>query len=174
LYYRKSDGAYVREEFHEYPERYATRFSHFTACTDLMINAIFWKPDAPVFFTREEMLRPGFSIRCIADISCDIRGSIPSTQRASTIENPVYGYDPATDSEAEPYGKHVVDVMAVDNLPNELPRDASEDFGNMLIGRVIPEFFSDNSLMLERATIARDGHLTTRYSYLQDYVDGKE
>ncbi len=110
----------------------------YTSITDLLIACHFWDPRSPVFMTREDMKRPDFRIRVIADVSCDINGPIPSTIRASTISDPFFGYDPVAESESDAFGPGNITVMAVDNLPGELPRDASEDFGNKLIQEVIP------------------------------------
>ena len=109
----------------------------------------------------------------MADISCDIDGPVASTIRPSTIADPMYGYHPATEAEADFMDPATVGVMAVDNLPCELPKDASEDFGNELIKSVIPQFFNDDSDgVLKRATICNSGDLTEEYLYLRDYVDG--
>ncbi len=140
-----------------------------------MINGIFWNKKAPAFFTREEMCRPDFRIQVIGDVTCDIApvSSIPSTLRASTIENPVYGYDPATGAETAPYQASSVDVMAIDNLPNELPRDASKAFGAQFIQHIIPELLKERSEMIERATIAENGRLGRHFQYLEGYVRGE-
>ncbi len=170
LYSRKSDGGYNQHEFFTHPELYKTSFNQFLDKTDLMINGIYWNPAAPVFFTREQMLDTDFSIQTIADITCDIRGSIPSTLRATTISDPIMGYDPVKDKECEAFKPGVVDVMSVDNLPNELPRDASKAFGEMLIEHVWEELLLENSRMINRASIAVAGHLNEGYEYLSDYV----
>ena len=108
----------------------------------------------------------------MADISCDIDGPVASTIRPSTIADPVYGYDPATESETDFKNPRAIAVMAVDNLPAELPRDASEGFGAAFVKQVIPAFFDgDADGILERARMTKDGTLTDRYAYLQDYVD---
>jgi hypothetical protein len=116
------------------------------------------------------MKSSSFKIKTIADISCDINGSVPATIRATTIENPVMGYNPHTESEELPYQPHVIDIMAIDNLPNELPRDASECFGEKMLSVVVPELLKPYSSMIERATIAQNGKLTDRFAYLSDYV----
>lgn len=173
-HYRTEGGHFNREEFHLHPERYGSRFVEFTRVADLLLAGAFWNPKAPVLFTREEMLSPHFRIRVIADITCDIGGSIPSTKRASTIADPLYDFDPATDLEQPALSNEkFVTVMAVDNLPCELPRSASEEFGRDLIDRVLPLLAGgDADEVIERATITRDGKLTTGYRYLEDYVAG--
>jgi alanine dehydrogenase len=169
---RKDGGAFNREEFHLYPERYSSSFSSFTQVADILMAGAYWNPKAPVLFTREDMLNPGFRISIIADITCDIDGSIPSTKKSTTILDPLYDYDAATDSVQEPLSdKKFVTVMAVDNLPCELPRSASEEFGQDLINRVLPLLIhADQDDIIKRATIAEQGQLTEAFSYLKDYV----
>jgi hypothetical protein len=137
-----------------------------------MLNGIYWDKRIPAFFSKEDMKRSDFTIRVIADVTCDIApdSSIPSTIRASSIENPIYGYDPLLCQETEPFQNNCIDVMAVDNLPNELPRDASEDFGNQLISKVWPELNQADSRMIYEGTIALDGDLNKPFEYLSDYV----
>jgi alanine dehydrogenase len=106
----------------------------------------------------------------IADISCDIDGAIPATIRSTTIEDPVLGYDPQTGKECKPYSPNGIDVMAVNNLPNELPREASIDFGNNLISKIMAEFILPKSDILKRATIAKNGRLAQGFEYLTDYA----
>ena len=173
LYYRKEDKHFNAFDFYDHPEKYQIRFSPYLKVADIMMNGIYWDPKAPVFFSREQMAGPDFHIQTIADITCDIEGSIPSTVRPSTIMDPFYGFDPVQWQETEPFRQGAVDVMAVDNLPNELPRDASEAFGIMLMKYVWDELFKKQSDMLDRATIARDGRLTPKFEYLHDYVNGK-
>jgi len=121
------------------------------------------------------MATDDFKISVIADVSCDIDGPIPSTIKPSTIAEPFYGYNPKTKKEAEPFDKDVITVMAVDNLPGELPRDASSEFGNALLDRVFPVLFGEDPTgIIERASITKGGKLTSRYAYLQDFADGKE
>jgi saccharopine dehydrogenase (NAD+, L-lysine forming) len=174
-YHTHTDGhIFNREEFHKHPERYISNFREFTKVADILMAGAYWNPKAPVLFTRDEMLSPDFRIQVIADITCDIDGSIPSTKRATTIADPLYDYDPATDSvQPELSNERFVTVMAVDNLPCELPRSASEEFGHDLINKVLPLLNNiDHDDIIKRATIAEDGHLTTSYEYLSDYVQG--
>lgn len=172
LYQRRSDHGFETQEFFDHPDRYESIFAPYTKATDLMINAIYWDPNAPIYFSKEDMQRPDFSIQTIADITCDIEGSVPATLRATTIADPVMGYDPATHQEVDPYQSHTIDIMSVDNLPNELPRDASTDFGDQLIENVWDELIHGKGTMLDRATIAQDGRLGTNFQYLENYVKG--
>lgn len=170
---RKEGGHFNREEFHKYPERYEGRFVEFTKVTDLLLAGAYWNPKAPMLFTRNDMLDADFKIKVIADITCDIEGSVPSTKRASTIADPWYDYDPFSDSVKPAFSdEKFVTVMAIDNLPCELPRSASEEFGRDLIDRILkPLLVEDTEQIIERATLTKDGKLTPHFSYLQDYVD---
>lgn len=171
---RKDGGAFIKSEFYADPRPYESDLLPYLAQGDILINAILWKAGAPIFFTKEDMAQPTFKTLVIGDISCDIApdGSIPSTLKASTIEEPVFGFSPETGMEIAPYQVEGVDMMTIDNLPSELPRDASRAFGDQLIQQVVSHLISGNDPMITRATIAENGQLTTKFSYLQDYVDG--
>jgi alanine dehydrogenase len=155
------------------PGDYESSFLPFTRVTDILITGHYWDPRSPVFFTREDMKRPDFRISIIADISCDLNGPIPSTIRVSTIADPFYGFNPVLEVEEPDFSKPTnITVMAVDNLPGELPRDASQDFGKQLMQNVLHDLFTAyNSPMIIRATITENGKLTTRYAYLEDYLN---
>lgn len=170
---RIEGGHFNREEFHKHPERYRSQFLKFTTVADLLLAGAFWNPKAPVLFKREHMLSQDFKIKVIADITCDIDGSLPSTKRASSIPDPIYDYDPYADLVKQPLsGENLVTVMAVDNLPCELPRSASEEFGRDLIDKILkPLLVNDSEGIIRRGTIAENGELTEDFKYLQDYVD---
>jgi alanine dehydrogenase len=170
----KDSRPFDREEFHKHPERYRSNFLPFAHEADLLIAGAYWNPAAPRLFTREDMQQPDFSIKVIADISCDINGSIPATVRATDIENPVFDYNPRTHQAVAPFSdeRHIT-VMAVDNLPCELPRSASEDFGKDLLDRVIPAVLGeDTDRIIERATIVQKGKLTVEFRYLEEWAKG--
>ena len=171
---RKEGGNFNRDEFHNHPDRYYSIFNNYIHHADILLAGAFWNTNAPKLFTREEMLEPTFKIKVIADITCDINGSVPSTKQASTISDPVYDYDPITDSVKPPFSfDRFTTIMAIDNLPCELPRSASEEFGHDLINRILrPLLVEDLEGIIDRATIARQGNLTPRFSYLEDYVKG--
>ncbi len=172
---RKDGGEFHRNEFYANPELYEGDFLKYAKVTDVLIACAFWDPAAPVLFHREDIIRDDFDIRIIADITCDIEGSIPSTKKPSTIDDPIYDYNPSDDEvEQALTDEGNITVMAVDNLPCELPRDASESFGNELVNNVIPHLLgNDEKGIIQRATITQAGKLTEKYSYLQDYVDGE-
>ena len=171
----KAGGEFQRNEFYESPEKYEGDFLKYAQVADLLIAGAYWDPRAPVLFRREDVMKPDFKIRVIADITCDIEGSIPSTKKPCTIAEPLYDYNPSEDKLESPLSDEGnITVMAVDNLPCELPRNASEDFGRELVDNVLPHLFgNDAEEVIKRATITENGKLTTRYSYLQNYVDGQ-
>ncbi len=174
MYYKEGQEKFDRTDFHTHPQNYRSSFYPFTKVADVMINGIYWDKRMPAFFTKEQMKEKDFRIRTIADITCDIapNASIPSTLYASSIADPYYGYNPNTGELTQTFQDESIDIMAIDNLPNELPRDASEDFGNMIVTRIIPEILKEEkSEMLHRATIANKGELNELYSYLSDYVN---
>lgn len=176
-YVGRADGDHFeKRDFYRHPERYLSIFEPYWKVADVMVNGIFWDPRSPAFFSLEDMKRPDFNIAVLADVTCDIapESSIPSTLRASSIADPVYGFDPVSGQETAPFQPHSVDVMAIDNLPNELPRDASESFGHQFFTHILPEFLLPKSHLLDRATIAEQGKLTRHFAYLQDYVDAFE
>ncbi|ANH60389.1 NAD(P)-dependent oxidoreductase [Dokdonia donghaensis] len=175
-YNKRKDGQPgSRAEFYKDPSGYESDFMKYAKVTDYFIAGHFYGDGAPYLFTREDAKHPDFKINLVADISCDIDGPVASTIRPSTIAEPFYGYNPYTEKEDNYENEGVIAVMAVDNLPCELPKDASEGFGELFLEHVIPAFFNDDKNgILERARMTQDGKLTPRYAYLQDYVDGRE
>lgn len=155
------------------PDEYITAFLPFTKVTDILITGHYWDPRSPRFFSKEEMKQRDFRISVIADISCDVDGAVPSTIRATTISDPFYGYNPELDAEEPPFANPAnITVMAIDNLPGELPRDSSDDFGKQLMKSVLNDLFTGNeSRLLERATILKNGILTEPFKYLDDYLN---
>lgn len=174
-YHSKTDGSkFETADFFQNPETYSGNFLPFAEAADMLIAAAYWHPKAPVLFTTEDMRKPAFKLQVIADITCDIEGSIPSTKRPSTIADPFYDYEKEKEELTDAFSdKRNVTVMAVDNLPNELPRDASDSFGAQLIEFVLPNLLDgDKEEMIKRATITKDGDLTERYEYLRDFANG--
>lgn len=175
-YNKRKDGqVFGNNDFYSNPSEYVSDFMRFAAVTDYFIAGHFYGDGSPYLFTREDAKSFDFHIKLVADISCDIDGPVASTLRASTIENPVYGYNPETELEVDFKEEEAITVMAVDNLPCELPKDASEGFGELFLKHVIPAFFNDDKDgVLARAKMTENGKLTEQYSYLQDFVEGKE
>ena len=174
-YNKRKDGVRGNKaDFFAHPEEYKSNFFRFAKVTDFYIAGHFYGDKAPYLFTREDAKHPDFGIKVVADVSCDIDGPVATTIRPSTIADPIYGYDPITETEVDFKGPHAIAVMAVDNLPCELPRDASVGFGDAFVKYVIPAFFNgDANGVLERARMTKKGKLTKRFAYLQDYVDGE-
>lgn len=167
-------GSFSRDEFYKEPAKYESTFLQYAQKADLLVAGAFWDPKAPVLFTKEDANQSNFKIRVIADITCDIEGSIPSTKQPATIDDPVYDYNPSDDRVEAPFADEGnITVMAVDNLPCELPRNASEDFGKEFLRQILPNLVGeDKDSIVERATIAKAGQLMPKYTYLQDFVDG--
>lgn len=172
----KKKSSFDMMHFYHNPKAYQGNFSRFCNQTDLLIAAAYWDTNAPVLFSDEDMQQSDFRIKIIADITCDIEGSIPSTIRASTIADPVYDYNPLTGKEELAFSaERNISVMAVDNLPCELPKDASIDFGNNLIKKVLPHLLgNDDEGIVKRASVTENGSLTSNYSYLENYLKRKE
>lgn len=175
-YNKRKDGQVLtNRDFYNNPSDYESDFMRFAAVTDYFIAGHFFGDGSPFLFTKEDAKKDHFKIRLVADISCDIDGPVASTLRASTIADPVYGYDPTTATEVNFKIPSAIAVMAVDNLPCELPKDASEGFGTLFLEHVIPAFYNDDKEeVLDRAKMTSDGKLTKRYAYLQAYLEGKE
>ena len=175
-YNKRKDGVRGNKlDFFKNPREYKSNFFRFAEVTDFYIAGHFYGDGAPYLYTREDAKQPEFKIKVVADISCDIDGPVATTIRPSTIADPIYGYDPYSEKETDFMSENAIAVMAVDNLPCELPRDASVGFGEAFSKYVIPSFFNnDKDGVLERARMTQNGKLTERYAYLQDYVDGKE
>lgn len=175
-YNRRIDGkAGDKFEFFEDPSGYESNFMPYAKVSDLFIAGHFYGNGAPYLFTRDDAKLDDFKINLIADISCDVDGPVASNIRASTIANPFYGYDPISETEKEFKTPNTITMMTVDNLPCELPKDASEGFGDMFLEHVIPSFFNqDKDQVLERARMTNEnGDLTQRFGYLEDYAKGE-
>ncbi|PWU03231.1 MAG: alanine dehydrogenase [Bacteroidetes bacterium] len=169
LYRHKSTGVYIRENFHENPAQYDCIFQPYTKATDILMNGIYWDTDVPRLFEWEELAKPDFRIQTIADITDDKNGSIPCNLGDHSMEDPVYGVDKISRNKTAPYLKNSVDIMAVGNLPNELPRDASRYFGEQLIKYILEELMKGGSVMVDRATIVKNGKITATFDYLKEY-----
>ena len=170
---RRDGSAFDKNHFYAHGDAYDSAFAPYYRKADIFINGIFYDPKAPMFFSTEEMQRPDFQIKTIADITCDLmpHSSVPCTIRASKIADPVYGFDPATGLETAPFSPNSVDVMAIDNLPSELPRDASAFFGRQLLGSIFPELLQGReSAVIRRGMLTEGRKLTEPFEYLTDYI----
>ncbi|MFD2891347.1 NAD(P)-dependent oxidoreductase [Flavobacterium chuncheonense] len=173
-YNMRVDGKpFSREEFFTNPIDYVSNFERFAEMSDIFIAGHFYGNGAPVILTNEMLRSPKCRLKVVADISCDIDGPIACTIRPSTIADPIYGYLPSEQKEVALSHPSAIWVMAVDNLPCELPKDATEGFGKVFLDNVIPAFYNgDVDGILSRAKITEAGKLTSRFAYLQDYVQG--
>jgi alanine dehydrogenase len=174
-YTKRKDGSpFDFSHFVKHPDQYVSSFLPYTKVADILIACHFWDPASPKFFTAEDTKSPDFRISVIADISCDINGPIPTTLRATTIADPFYGYNPQTGKEEEAFTRETnISVMSIDNLPGELPRNASADFGQQLMSSVLTDLLSGTgSEMVKRATITENGKLSPKFEYLRDYLLG--
>lgn len=172
-YNKRKDGKPSEKyDFYTNPTEYTSDFARFANVSDIFMAGHFAGNDAPVILSREMLLSKENKIRVIADVSCDVDGPIQSTIKASTIADPIYGYLPSEHAEVDIFHPNAIAVMAVDNLPCELPKDASEGFGEMFMEHVIPAFFNgDKDGILQRAKMTENGQLTERFKYLQSYIE---
>jgi saccharopine dehydrogenase (NAD+, L-lysine forming) len=170
LYKHSSTGQYSREDFHNHPEQYECKFLPYAAQTDILMNGVFWDKNVPRLFEKSAVSSDDFIIQTIADITDDEGGSVPINLGDQAIEDPIYGVDRKTLQKSKPYMPGVIDIMAVGNLPNELPRDASRYFGEQLIKFVLEDLVGGGSPVLDRATIVKNGKLTEHFEYLEEYA----
>ncbi|GAB4406467.1 MAG: NAD(P)-dependent oxidoreductase [Microscillaceae bacterium] len=171
-YYQLKPGfSHYPGQFYEHPERFTSHFDTFYPHIDLLITAHYWHPRAAALFSKAQAAQPDFAPRVIADITCDVEGSVPINLQTSTIAEPFYDYDPVEEKIKPPFsGDRHITLMTIDNLPSELPRDASTAFGAQLLKHVFPALLGPHTEILERATIAQNGQLCPRFAYLADYV----
>ncbi len=173
----RNNTPFEKSEYYKFPNRFENTFMKYAKVSDIFINGIFYNKEAPPFFTSKEMRSTDFNIKVIADVTCDIapESSVPSTLFASTISDPVFGYDPKTEQADGPFKNDVIDVMSIDNLPNELARDASEQFGKTFEALILDALLEGpNHRMMVDATLTSNGKLTEKFQYLEDYVSKKE
>ena len=170
----KKDGSItVKQEFYSNPELFKSSFMDYAIHADIFIAGHYYSSGSPFLFTREDAKSPDFNLKVVADVSCDINGPVACTIKPSTIANPIYGYDKQSEQEVDFRDEGAIAVMAVDNLPCELPKDASEDFGNEMLAKIIPSLLiSDDEQIIANATICKAGDLTPNFEYLRNYVNG--
>ena len=170
LYANKLTGKYNREDFHTNPDQYNCLFLPYTKEADILMNGIYWDQGMPRLFEWEDLASPEFRINTIADITDDKGGSVPCNLGDQTIENPIYGVDRISRAKTAPYLPGSIDIMAVGNLPNELPRDASRYFGEQLIKYILQDLVNGGSPVIRKATLVKAGKLTDDYAYMKEYA----
>lgn len=170
-----TNTAWDTDDFHTHPEAYHSTFMRYAKVADVLIAGAYWDQRAPKLFTTEESKEDDFSIRLISDITCDINGSIPSTVKSTNIYDPAYDFNPFTQDIEAPFSDpRNITVMAIDNLPCEVPRNASEDFGNQLIKNVLPDLLQEPyGDLIQRCALTVDGKLGVGFEYLRGYLEGK-
>ncbi len=171
--YVDNEGVFDKGDFFAHPEKYVCTFREQKYGYDILMNGIYWNKNIDRLFDAEDISQENWSIQTIADISCDIGGSVPINLASTNIAEPSYGVDRKSLEKIDPYQSFgiSVDVMAVDNLPNELPRDASATFGEQMLREVIPELLNPSSQLLQTGTICEKGALTDRFAYLTDFYN---
>ena len=169
LYRHKTTNTYDRNDFHTHPENYHCLFTNYLKHTHILMNGIYWEPGIAPLFTMDDLKEDDYALTTIADITDDAHGSVPCNLGDSSSEDPVYGVNVTTVEKTAPYMHNGIDIMAVGNLPNELPRDASRYFGEQLIKYVIPDLLKGGNKIIDGATMLDKGKLTQNFSYLEDY-----
>lgn len=172
LYESRKENTYNRSHFHQHPSQYKCKFLPYALNADVLMNGVYWDENVPRLFEKSDVADPRFRLQVIADITDDENGSIPINIGDQTIADPIYGVDKKTVQKTAPYLPGSIDVMAVGNLPNELPRDASRYFGEQLIKYVLPQLLSGNSTVIYKATLVQKGQLTDEYLYLENWAAG--
>jgi saccharopine dehydrogenase (NAD+, L-lysine forming) len=169
----KQGKTFDLQYFFKKPGEYESTFGRFCPATDLLVMAAYWDPRAPLLFTPDQMKDKSCRIKVIADITCDLNGSVPSTIRTTKFQEPYYDFNPVTWNEETPFSNAKnTTVMAIDNLPNGLPVEASKDYGECILKNILPLLLlGDEGNVISRATIARDGKLTEKYNYLDCWVN---
>jgi len=170
LYRHKTNGTYNRDHFHTHPEEYECLFKSYAEHSDILMNGIFWDPHMPRLFEWEDLLSPRFRIQVIADITDDKEGSVPCNLGDGTMEEPLYGVNRKSRHKTAPFEEDSIVIMAVGNLPNELPRDASRYFGEQLIKYILEDLFKEGSDVIAKATMVREGIITDHFKYMTGYV----
>ena len=175
-YVKRDDGAFFDiPAFFKNPSGHSSTFMSYAAAADVYVACHYWDNRSPFIFSRDDVKNPDWNISLVADVSCDIDGPVATTLRPSTIANPFYGYDAQSEEEVDFNIEGSIGVMAVDNLPCELPKDASVSFGEMFIEHVLePLLGNDPEDIIYRASETKGGQLTPHFAYLQDYLEGKD
>lgn len=156
------------EHFINNPQDYSSSALQYLKETDILISAHYWDPSSPKIFENED-LKVLQNLKIVGDITCDINGSVPTTIRSTTIEEPNYWIERYTLKEIDENNDGIA-VMAVDNLPSELPRDSSTEFSEGIIKEVLPFLLKEDDGRILNGTITTDGSFLEKYNYLNDYI----
>ena len=156
------------EHFIDNPQDYSSSALQYLKETDILISAHYWDPSSPKIFENED-LKVLQNLKIVGDITCDINGSVPTTIRSTTIEKPNYWIERYSLKEIDKNNDGIA-VMAVDNLPSELPRDSSTEFSEGIIKEVLPFLLKEDDGRILNGTITTDGSFLEKYNYLNDYI----
>ena len=156
------------EHFINNPQDYSSSALQYLKETNILISAHYWDPSSPKIFENED-LKVLQNLKIVGDITCDINGSVPTTIRSTTIEEPNYWIERYTLKEIDENNDGIA-VMAVDNLPSELPRDSSTEFSEGIINEVLPFLLKEDDGRILNGTITTDGSFLEKYNYLNDYI----
>ena len=174
LYHRKDGVEWDIDHFYANHGEYCCEFDNFIPYSDILINGMYWEDDIPPHFYKKDTKAKDFEIKVIADITCDVEGSVPITMQATDIYNPTFGWSRSNQKQVEPYGEDTIDVMAVTNLPTEMPKNASDEFGRLFLEHIVPLLVGkDQDDIIKRAKMTENGKLTKTFAYLQEFVDEK-
>ncbi len=174
LYHRKDGVEWDIDHFYANHGEYCCEFDNFIPYSDILINGMYWEDDIPPLFFKKDTKAKDFEIKVIADITCDVEGSVPITMQATDIYNPTFGWSRSNQKQVEPYGEDTIDVMAVTNLPTEMPKNASDEFGRLFLEHIVPLLVGkDQDDIIKRAKMTENGKLTKTFAYLQEFVDEK-
>ncbi|MBI29655.1 MAG: hypothetical protein CFH21_00557 [Alphaproteobacteria bacterium MarineAlpha5_Bin11] len=165
----KNNREFNLQNFIQYPDMYASSLEDYLPYATLLISAHYWDPKSPVLFNKKNVQNYK-NLIAIGDITCDINGSIPTTLRSSTIEKPYFYIDRDSLEEVK-NDKNSLAIMAVDNLPSELPKNSSEEFGGGMVSEVIPFIIEKDDGRIMNATICSNGKFCRSYEYLNDYIN---
>ena len=164
----KNDKEFDLQHFMRSPNAYVSTLENYLPYATMLISSHYWDPKSPRLFEKNNIKNYN-DLKVIGDITCDINGSIPTTTRSSTIVNPYYYINKKILKESENTGDTLA-IMAVDNLPSELPRDSSKEFGDGIVKEVLPYLIGPDDGRINRATIAYNGEFSASYKYLNNYI----
>jgi len=166
---RKDGKTFSDQDYNLNPHKYNSKVKNYLLDADMFIACHYWDPQFPKLFYPNQ-INEFKNLKIIGDITCDINGSVPTTIRSTSITKPYYSINTDSMKEMELCNKGIA-VMAVDNLPSELPQDASEEFGNSVISEILPYLLNKDDGRIKRATTASNGKFCLKFTYLNDFIN---
>lgn len=172
------DGSqFQHDRYYSHPEEFKSIFHEKIApYARFILNGIFWTEKYPRLMTisqTEQLAKDGrLKLLTLADVSCDIDGSFEFMGKASTIDDPYFMWDPINKVIHDNIESPGIQIMSIDNLPTEMPLEASEYFSSSLFP-VLSEIARGNisNDILTRATIAKDGMLAPKHQKLKALIN---